>query len=525
MGVSQLGTPLRAWSRVVVAAVAASTCLAVAASAQAAPVILNPPTFVRQWDPGPPNGSNTGAKAIATDPFGDVYVLMAVSGSGGGSFRVQKYTYDGNPISSGFDNPLTGFVSGGLATDPEGHVYVAATGAGGANLREFTPAGGELADYNVPQFQGSTIAIDSGGRFYANGSDAGGKPALNEYKFSGGTAQLVNSTPYPGSPSGSFFPYNFIGVTTDDAGNVYASGVATGGPFLAKYGPGLSGPTGHLELCAAPGSCFGGFGLAFGASLKGATPFPAIFAGGGYGGGAASDNFYKAGVYATTGDVPSGSNSDYLGSFGPAPVPGGASATAPYLASSPCRSALYILASVFGGPGATYNGNEVQQFDTQVPGGPCATPPVALVSQFKKKYLLKRVRVSPTPCTPCAVLLPSGAFARDRSTAAATASNARRKHKSRAGVVLKFKSSRAADVTFLFTRVVHRRHKKPKRHRLGGFVYAASQGRNSLRFTGVLRNKRPLKPGTYRVAATGGIGKSHFTLVVAHKHHKHAHTH
>ncbi len=503
-------------------AIAALTYSSAVATAEAAPPDLTHPSFVRQWDPGSPSAdSSTGARSITVDPFGNVYVLRVLSGTGAGSFRVQKYAHDGTPIASGFDNPLTGFVNDGFATDPQGHVFVTVPGgSAGAVVREFTSGGGELAQLNVPRLVGTTIAFDTSGHMYGNGRDAAGNPALNEYMLSGGSVALLNSTPYPGSPNTGFFPYNFFSVATDAAGYVYASGVSSAGPFLNKYGSGLSGPIGQLEACSVAGSCFGGFSLSFGYSLllsSGTTP--TIFSGGGYGGGVSSSNFYKAGVYRTDADVPTVRTTDYLGSFGPDPVPGGAFASAAQLAASPCHAAVYLLASVYGGPNSTYSGNEVQEFDTHAAATLCAIPPIAAVAGFKKSYVLKKLgKKGSKPCTPCAELLRSGALARASDSQLAASSAARSKHskkkKKRAGVKLRFRSAAAADVTFLFTRVGGKGHGRHKRKRLGGFIYAAHAGRNAFRFSGALHKGRPLHRGRYRVTASGGQGKQRFRLVI-----------
>jgi hypothetical protein len=490
-------------------AVALIASVAVAWPATAGAVKFTEPTPVLQWDPGPPTNF-FGAKAITVDPFGDVYVVRVTGTSGGGSFQIQKYKHNGAPIAGPFDAPQTGFASGGLATDPQGHVFVVVPGgATSAHLREFTSGGGELGELNAPQLQGTTIAFDGAGHLYGNGYDAAHNPALNEYAISGETVQLIASTPFPGSPNTEFAPFNFLGLTTDDAGNVYASGESTGARFLAKYSPGLSSLSGYLESCPSKGPCFGGFGLAFTHTGFGAEVVPTVYAGGGYGGGASTSNFYRMGVYETA--VPPPSSTAYLGSFGPAPVPGGAFASAPQVAASPCHAAVYVLASVFGGPNTTFNGNQVQEFDTHAPATPCAVPVVSAVSAFKPSYVMKKAGRSPRPCTPCAELLASGAFAQAGRASTASAGATSSKGKPKPGILLRFQSSAAADVTFLFSK----KGRKPKaRKRLGGFVYAAQAGENVFRFSGALHRGHPLAPGTYRVQASGGAGKQSFRLTV-----------
>jgi hypothetical protein len=486
--------------------------LAAAPSASAVRANFIAPSFVRQWDPGPPAANFKGAIAIDADPFGDVYVLRVTSSTGGGGFRIQKYRHDGTPVSGAFDATQPGFVPGGLATDAQGHVFVSVSGGvNNAHLREYTSGGGLLGEFDAPQLQGTAIAFDPAGHLYGNGWDAAHKPALNEYVVSGGTVPLIASTPYPGSPNGGFFPYNFIGLTTDDAGNVYASGESTTDRFLAKYAPGLTGQIGLLEDCPKETACFGGFGLAFTHTGFLSGPTPTLYSGGGYGGGAAPSNFYRMGIYSTAADVPSGSKSDYLGSFGPAPVTSGAFASAPLVAASACHAAVYLLVSEFGGPNSTFNGNEVQQFDTHVPPTPCAVPVASAVSGFKQKYTMKKpASNTPKPCTPCAELLASGQFATaSRAVPSGIATGSRKR--TRGGVLLRFNSSAAADVTFLFTKKP--KGKKPRK--LGGFVYAAQAGANSLRFSGILHRRKALRPGTYRVSVSGGAESRRFKLIVA----------
>jgi hypothetical protein len=502
--------------RVILAIIAfALGSLAGAPPATAFPANFIAPSFVRQWDPGPPAQNFRGAIAITADPFGDVYVLRVTDASGGGSFRIQKYQQDGTPITGAFDATQTGLPPGGLATDPQGHVFVAVAGdVNSSRLREYTSAGGLLGELKVPQLQGTAIAFDAAGHLYGNGYDAAHKPALNEYTVSAGTVQLIASMPYPGSPNTGFFPSNFIGLAIDDAGNVYASGESTTDRFLAKYAPGLTGQIGLLEDCPKETACFGGFGLAFTHTGFLGGPTPTLYSGGGYGGGAAQSNFYRMGIYSPVADVPSGSKSDYLGSFGPAPVPSGAFASAPLVAASPCRASVYILASVFGGPNSTFNGNEVQQFDTHVAPTPCAVPVASAISGFKHKYTMKKpASGTPKPCTPCAELLASGQFATTSRTVLSGIATGSKK-RTRGGVLWRFNSSAAADVTFLFK-------KKPRKGRrarsLGGFVYPAQVGANGLRFSGNLHRGKPLRPGTYRVSVSGGGEGRRFKLIIARK--------
>jgi hypothetical protein len=68
------------------------------------------------------------------------------------------------------------------------------------------------------------------------------------------------------------------------------------------------------------------------------------------------------------------------------------------------------------------------------------------------------------------------------------------------GLALRFRASTAADVTLTLKRVAGPGVKTS----LGGFVFPARRGRNRVRFSGVMREGRPLSAGVYRVTASAG---------------------
>ena len=474
---------------------AALLSLLLASTASAA---FAPPSFIRQWEG--PSDIKGGGGGIATDPFGNVFV---VTGAGGGNGKITKYAHDG--VVGGGQWPVTVSGPSGIATDPVGHVHVHV----GSQLLEFTNGGGFLGGLKLPASGPGPIAFDSAGNLYSNGT-ASGQRSLNEYRFNGTKWKLIHSAPYPGSPNTGFFPPGFHGLAVDSDGSVYGSVVSTTNRSLLKFPPSLGGAASYLEDCAAtdPPSCFSGFGLAFTRADVSTTggEQPVVFAWGGYGGGGPSLNFYRMGVYATNGGPPG--TSRYLGSYNQQPVPGNFFTAGGSVAASQCHSAIYEQVTIFGNPNNTFSGYAIQEFDTHAAATPCATTFTASVKGFAKKYVLsKRSKGAQRPCAPCASVLPSGAFA---SRAGPDAAESKKKRHQKTGVAITYKSSAAADATFAFKRVAGHGPKK----KLGGFVHAAVAGKNSLRFTGSLRKGKRLGPGVYRVTVSAGENKRRFRLVV-----------
>lgn len=474
--------------------IAALISLLLASTASAAFVA---PSFIRQWQlPSPSGGSGT-----AVDPFGNVFVI---SGVGPGQDKVSKFTHDG--VAAGAPWPATISGTSGIAVDPAGRVHVIV----GSQLLEFTNGGGFLGGLKLPGSSAGPLAFDAAGNLYSNGIGKGGR-TVNEYHFNGTKWKLIHSAPYPGTPHPGFAPQGFLGLSVDSDGSVYGSMISTTNRSLLKFPASLGGAATFLEDCAANvqiPTCFSGFRIAFTRADVSTTgpEQPVVFAAGGYGGGNTS-GFYRMGVYATNGGPPG--TSRYLGSYGQQPVPGNFFTNVASVSASPCRAAVYEQVNIFGNPNNTFSGYAVQEFDTHAAATPCAIAFTASVKGFAKRYVLhKRAKSAQRPCAPCASLLPSGAFAsRGERTGVASKKN---KKKQKTGVVIGYKSSAAADTTFLFKRVAGHGPKK----KLGGFVNAAVAGKNSLRFTGALRKGRRLGPGVYRVTASAGQNKRRFKLVV-----------
>jgi hypothetical protein len=474
--------------------IAVLVSLLLASSASAA---FAPPSFIRQWTASSTPGGSGG---IAVDPFGNVFVIAGTGGPGDN--KVMKYTHDGTPAGGGW--PVTIGGTSGIATDPVGHVHVLV----GSQLLEYTNGGGFLGAFKPPGLAPGPLAFDAAGNAYANGL-SGGQRTVNEYHFNGIKWKLIHSAPYPGSPNTGFFPAGFLGLTVDADGSVYGSAISTTTRSLLKFPAALGGTAGFLEDCAAPPqnqppTCFGGFGLAYthaDVSTTGGEQ-PVVFAAGGFGGGNTS-NFYRMGVYATNAG-PAGT-SRYLGSYNQQPVPGNFLTAVGHVAASPCHAAVYEEVSVFGGPGGTFSGFAVQEFDAHATPTPCASAFTAFVKGFAKKYVIAPPsKTASRPCTPCASVLPSGAFTSHAQRAGVASKKTRR------GVAISYKSSAAADTTFLFKRVMGHGPKK----NLGGFVYAAHPGKNAPRFSGALRKGKRLRPGVYRVTVSAGQNKRRFRLIV-----------
>ena len=427
--------------RALVAALAACTLLALPTAAHGAFVAPSP---IRQWSTGPSN-PNFNLSGIGVSRSGNIYALKYRNST---SFRVLDYRPDGTPVPGQW-KLIHGFTAGGLTTDPVGHVLIAgALDRGRARLLEYTADGGLLAAIPAKRLYGGSLDSDRHGRIYANGTSPSGKPSINEYSIFGAKSKLIATGSYPGKPSDNFFPANFLGIAVGPSGNVYGSGTSTTSNFLARFVGGLGPPVSFLEQCpAASDACFGGFGVGVASTAFSPDPAePMVYAAGGYGNGADSGNFYATGIYRAFGDP-----SQYQGSFNPIPLPGSTLAVPYDAAGSPCRGFVYTLNSRFGGPGATYDGAIVQQFRTHAPAPLCSPSPKAELTGLKRRYSLRPARHANAPCSPCAKLLPSGAYA--NRPAAAAQSAARVPRRPRAGLVLRFRASAAADVTFAFKRV------------------------------------------------------------------------
>ncbi len=444
-----------------------------AANAASAQVTFVAPQFVAERD-------TIGLAELATDPFGKLY---ATEGSYTAS-HLLKFQPDLTPV---FDKTIGDGEP--IASDSAGRLFV----AGLSELRQYTSNGGLLGEWKISTGDKGGMSSDSTDHFYLPEFD-GGAPVLNEYAVVAGTPTVVASTPYVGTPNDGFIPRTFFESAVDAERDVYASG-ATEGPdtrFIHRYGPGLSGAPFALRSCASPCGWASGLDVA-----------RLLAAGGGGADYLIADNYlsHTIQVYST------GAGGAPAGSFPIEVTPGSPSIVPVDFASSDCTGSLYILLTVFGGPGGTFSGSRIQRYDTGAATGPCPKPPLATISGLDKQvYKLVPKASAGVPCVPCVLLGKSGAEARARSAAAsATRAQAGKRAKGGKGLKLRFETTSAADVSFLFRGPIEGAGKPKKR---GGFLYAAGAGKNKLKFTGVLKKRKPLPTGTYKTTVSDAAGQT-----------------
>jgi hypothetical protein len=450
----------------------------VAPSAAGAAGALSTPSFVRSWESQP---AGTFGTQLAVDPTGDVLLLAKADG---GSSLVFRWTADGTPVSA-LLVPRVG-PAAGLATDAVGHIYIAGYGA----LRMYTSSGGLLATFPLSRPMQGKMASDPNGHLFLTESVLttqvpGGDPVINEYGLDTGEPVLLHTAAFPGTAADGYSPPGFFDVAVDSAGNVYGNGVSTTNQFIARFPPGLAGPTDFIDSCSGA-ACSVGFGLAIANSRFSSGDEEALYVAGGRTSGTPPTD----GTQVDTITPPISGRE----TFGPQPGPGGGFASAVDVAASPCHASVYTLSNIFGGPGSTFSGNRIEQYDTHVPPTACGTLPVAVIGGLNKSlYRLRPIKGAVGPCTPCAALLPTGEFA-ERAVGAESQPGAHQPNPKQ-GAKLKFDASVAGDLTFTIRGPLdgHTR-------RQGGFVYAAHLGANAPRFSGVMRRKHhPLDPGIYRV--------------------------
>ena len=463
----------RARSRLALVAAVGALGL-IAPSAASAQVQFEAPQFAGERD-------TIGLSELATDPFGNLY---ATGGDLGLSTQLLKFQPDLTPV---FDKQIGDGEP--IASDSAGRLFV----AGFSKLRQYTSNAGLLGEWPISGGYKGGMSSDSTDHLYLPDFD-GGAPVLNEYAVVAGTPTVVASTPYVGTPNDGFIPTTFFESAVDAERDVYASGVteAPDTRFLHRYGPDLTGAPFVLKSCASPCGWVNGLDVA---RLQTSG-----------GGGAAdfliADNYpsHTIQVYST------GAGGEPAGSFPVEVTPGSPTMIPVDFASSDCTGSLYILLTLFGGPGTTFSGSRIQRYDTGASTGPCPAPPLAKISGLdKQKYKLVPKLGADGPCIPCVLLGKSGAEARARpagepATGAEAVKRARGK-----GLKLKFESTATADVSFLFRGPTEAKGKPKKR---GGFLYAAVAGKNKLKFTGLLKKRKPLPPGTYKTTVSDAAGQT-----------------
>ncbi len=451
--------------------IAAIGVLSLAAANASAQVPFVAPQMVAERD-------TVGLSELETDPFGNLYATGGSENPG-----LLKFHPDLTPI---FDQSIPD--GRPIASDSAGRLFI----AGNKVLRQYTSNGGLLGEWEISKGEKGGMSSDSTNHFYVPEYD-GGAPVLNEYAVVTGTPTVVASTPYVGTPNGGFVPGTFFETTVDDERDVYASGV-TEAPetrFLHRYGPDLAGAPFAVK------SCPGGAGCGWVTALDVAR----LLSAGGMGAAdyLLADNYTSTNIQAYS----TGPGGQPVGSFPVEITPGSPTIIPVDFASSDCTGSLYILHSVFGNPDGTYSGSRIQRYDTGAATGPCPTPPLATISGLDKaKYEFLPKPGAGVPCIPCVVLGKSGAEAKARSSAGRGAAKRARSAK---GLKLKFESTATADVSFLFRGPTEGKGKLKKR---GGFLYAAGAGTNKLKFTGVLKKHKPLRPGTYKTTVRDAAGQT-----------------
>ena len=287
-------------------------------------------------------------------------------------------------------------------------------------------------------------------------------------------------------------------------GSIFANGVSATSRFIVRYTPGLGGPPLAIDECSGPDfySCFPGYGLAV---------TPTKFTSGD------EDALYVASGRTDTSVGASGTQIHSLtrpvgglAIFGP--QSDGVFETALDVAGSPCRASVYVLNNLFGNPDGTFSANQIEQYATQVPATPCAQILGGSIGKFSKpKYKLRPLASATRPCVPCAGFTASGEFIRP---AAGKSGLSAANRKARRGIKVRFDATAPGDLTFTVRGPLGGDRKARSR---GGFVYDAAQGSNTLKLTGVIKPRRPLAPGTYKVkvSSTNRAAQGGFKLEVA----------
>ena len=187
---------------------------------------------------------------IATDPFGNVYVAGGTSGSFGGAnvsdsrdALVAKYDSTGNPLwvkqfgSSSFDTIY------GIATDNQGNFYVAGTTQGNLGaIKQAANSDAWVAKYDsdgnqlwIKQFgsagddQTFRLNIDNDDNIFLTGYTNGNLGGTNAGSFDAWVSRFDTDgnqvwIQQYGTPE---FDQGY-GISTDNAGNLYATGITQG---------------------------------------------------------------------------------------------------------------------------------------------------------------------------------------------------------------------------------------------------------------------------------------------------------
>ena len=453
---------------------------------------LTTPSYAGSWNL-PTNAPDESARQIAVAPSGDVYVLTSRPP---GISRILHFTHDGTLV----DEAATQTGARGIATDGAGHVLV----AGAGKLLKLTSGLGVLAEYDLARETQGRIAYEAGGHLLVTESGDGAEPVITRYALGGGAPVAVASASFPGAADLGYTPPGFFDVAAGSDGSIYANGVSTTSRFIVRYTPGLGGPPAPVDECSDANfyACFPGYGLAIAKTHFSNGDEDALYVAG----GRTDTSVNTTGTQVHSLTRPLGGRA----TFGP--QSDGVPETANDVAASPCRASVYVLDNLFGGPGGTFSGNQVEQYTTHVPATVCTGIPEGSVGAFSKpKYTLRPLASATRPCVPCAGFAASGDFV---GPAAGRHTLASLKRRAPRGTDVVFEATAAGDLTFAFRGPLGGNGQPRAR---GGFVYDAVQGSNTLKLTGVIKPRKPLAPGVYRVAVSSAAGQPQggFRLKVA----------